>query len=224
MELLHTDTLLANDASLCLSAQQRELLNTATSEGRGVVAVTGHIGNWELLAQVLAASGLPLVSVARNTYDPRLTALLGEIRQRHGMELLWRRRRTGAFGSALRVIRTLRRKKMLALLIDQDPGPQNGVVVPFFGHHAATPSLAAALALKEGCPLVLGYLHRRKGGGYDLCIERINYDHLRDSSNEPDNLVRAEKSLTALLSARLECAIRLAPEQWVWFHHRWRQP
>jgi KDO2-lipid IV(A) lauroyltransferase len=86
--------------------------------------------------------------------------------------------------------------------------------VPFFGRPAFTPTIPAALALRTGAPVIFCW-HQRRGKRHQITAERLTYQ--RSGERQRDVL-----ALTGLLTARLEDVIRVAPEQWVWMHRRWR--
>lgn len=189
--------------------EDRRVLETALARGKGVVFVSGHVGNWELLARRVARAGYPSQSIAKETTDPRLTELVGRFRARGGVRSIWR----GQEGAARAMLRALKAGEILGLLIDQDTKVQS-VFVPFFGALAATPRAAADLALRTGAAVVVGFC-QRDGKGYRLTMEEVPV---------PEGLEREEAAvaLTAALSERIESAIRRAPEQWVWMHQRWK--
>ncbi|MEL6546929.1 MAG: hypothetical protein AAFQ82_20045, partial [Myxococcota bacterium] len=147
----------------------RALFEDALSEGRGVVAVSGHIGNWELCAQSIAAAGFPLSVIASPTYDPRLTRLIHGFRSRNGAQVLWRGDRT--VGKDM--LRVFKRNQVLAMLIDQDTKVQ-GAFVPFFGKPAHTPIAAAQLALRFKAPIIVGFVYHHHGD-YRYVFERFPY-------------------------------------------------
>ncbi|MCP3104735.1 lysophospholipid acyltransferase family protein [Myxococcus sp. K15C18031901] len=188
----------------------RQVLDAALARGKGVVFVTGHVGNWELLARRVARSGYPSQSIAKETSDPRLTELVGRFRARGGVRSIWR----GQDGAARAMLRALRSGEILGLLIDQDTKVQS-VFVPFFGRLAATPRAAADLAVRTGAAVVAGFCHRVEGGGYRLVMEEVPVPAVEDREE-------AALALTAALSERIEAAIRRTPEQWVWMHQRWK--
>ena len=188
-----------------LPEAEREMFREALAEGRGVVAVSGHIGNWELCAQSIAAAGFPLSVIASPTYDPRLTRLVHRVRSHNGADVLWRGDRT--VGKDM--LRVFKRNGVLAMLIDQDTKVQ-GAFVPFFGRPAHTPIAAAQLALRFQAPIIVGFVFH-DGRGYRYRFERFAYD--------PESTPR---DLTAALTERIESAIREEPAQWVWFHERWK--
>lgn len=209
MEWIHKETLLSEHPDLQLSAKHRQIFEEALGEENGVIAVTGHIGNWELLAQMVAKAQLPVVSVARPTYDPRLTRLVDSMRSTQGMKVLWR----GSSSSPRDILRVFKDNHILGLLIDQDTKVQS-TFVPFFGKPASTPTAAASLALRKKTPIIIGWLHRTEHG-FKPHFERYHYEV---SGDKPADV----QKITAEITARLEFAIREHPEQWVWLHKRWK--
>ncbi|HET9451454.1 MAG TPA: lysophospholipid acyltransferase family protein [Aggregicoccus sp.] len=205
------------EALVAWAPEDRAVLEGALARGRGVVFVSGHVGNWELLARRVARAGYPSQSIAKETSDPRLTRLVEEFRARGGVRSIWR----GHEGAVRQMLRALKAGEILGLLIDQDTRAQN-LFVPFFGTPAATPRAAADLALRTGAAVVVGFCQREGGeqpGGY-----RLRMEELPVPAPGPDAASReaAAYALTAALSARIEAAIRRAPEQWVWMHQRWK--
>ena len=209
MEWIHKETLLSQHPDLQLSEEHQLLFKQALSEEQGVIAVTGHIGNWELLAQMVAKAQFPVVSVARPTYDPRLTRWVDSMRSNQGMKVLWR----GSSSSPREILRVFKNNQILGLLIDQDTKVQS-TFVPFFGKPAATPTAAATLALRKNTPIIIGWLHRT-AHGFKPHFERYHYESTGDN---PADVRR----ITAEITQRLEFAIREHPEQWVWLHKRWK--
>lgn len=209
-ELLHLPRLLEGPDGVAFTDAQKALVHAAMQAGRGVVAVTGHIGNWELLAQTFAHAGIAAHTFAKPLYDPRLTAWVDRERRKHGLGVLWR----GAPGGVKDMLRVFRTGEMLALLIDQDT-QVDGCFVPFFGRPAHTPTAAASLALRFNAPILFFYTHRTKHG-HSLVVVPI--------PTRPDAERQAEvRRITTELSAQLQAAIEQAPAQWVWMHQRWKQ-
>jgi KDO2-lipid IV(A) lauroyltransferase len=184
-----------------------EALQDALAAGGGCLAITGHVGNWELLAARIAGLGLPLTVVARRVNDERFDALIRRFRGGAGMEILLRD--DPKFLGAVRD--ALARNHIVALLIDQD-SRGGGVFVPFFGRPAHTPPGAAILALRTRAPVVTVFIRRRPEGGHVIHFERFAVEG-------PSRIV----DLTARFTAAIEAAIRRAPAEWVWWHERWRR-
>src|SRR5919201_5652860 len=145
-----------------------EALDAALARGRGAIAVTGHVGNWELLAAWAAAIGYPITVVVRRVTDLRFHSLIVRFRAAAGVEILVRDapRFVAAVGDALR------RNRVVAMLIDQDTRGA-GVFVPFFGRLAHTPAGAAVLSLRARVPVVTVFIGRRAGGGHVVRVTRV---------------------------------------------------
>ena len=189
---------------------ERLLLERALARGRGVVFVSGHVGNWELLARRVALAGLPASTIAKESTDWRLTRMVERFRMQGRVESIWR----GQPGAAKRMLRVLKSGEILGLLIDQDTAVQS-VYVPFFGRPASTPRAAADLALRTGAAVVVGFCQRKEDGRYRLSMKEISPLQTGDANNDAVALTRA-------MTAEIEGAIRRTPEQWVWMHSRWK--
>jgi Kdo2-lipid IVA lauroyltransferase/acyltransferase len=185
-------------------------LDGALAEGRGALAVTGHVGNWELLAATIAEHGYGLSVVARRVNDVRFDALITRFRGDRGMEILNR----DAPDFLARVRAALARNHIVAILMDQD-SRGGGVFVPFFGRPAHTPPGAAVLALRTRAPVVTVFIRRRPEGGHVITFERVPIEHGAGRGQLT--------ALTARFTAAIEAAIRTSPAEWVWWHERWRR-
>lgn len=185
-------------------------LDTALAQGRGAIAVTGHVGNWELLAAWAAAVGYPITVIVRRVHDLRFHALIVGFRAAAGVEILVRD--DPRFLTAVR--EALQRNRVVAMLIDQDTRGA-GVFVPFFGRLAHTPPGAAVLALRARVPVVTVFIERRAEGGHVVRVAPVPADSARGREG-----VRA---LTTRLTAAIETQIRRSPAEWVWWHERWRR-
>ena len=191
----------------------RQRYQAALARGRGVILVSGHIGNWELLAAVLSPISGPLHAVARQTYDPRLTKLAHDHRTRAGFHLLWR----GDRPLKQNIYDVLAQGEVLLLMIDQDIKGVPGVFVDFFGQPAFTPRAPATMALKTGATLMVGHLVRLNGR-HVMDLQEVSVSAAADKPDREQAVV----DLIQQMSAYLERAIRAHPEQWVWLHQRWK--
>lgn len=167
------------------------------------VFVTGHFGNWELYGAAFRHIGIPLAPVARPPGEGRVARWLQGWRASQGQEII---PKNDALPLALRA---LRRGRCVAFLVDQAAG-RHGVAVPFFGRPALTYTAPAALALKLGVPLYAGYSTRLGDGIRYRC-------HAEPVAVQGDPV-----SLTRRINELLEGYVRAAPEQWWWFHRRFK--
>jgi KDO2-lipid IV(A) lauroyltransferase len=200
-----------------LAPGAEEVVRAAMAQGKGLVYVAGHVGNWELMAQRVPRLGpWPASTIAKATIDPGLNVLIEKARREGGVETLWREDPS----TARAMIRCFKRNEILGILIDQDTSVQ-GVFVPFFGRPAFTPRAAADLALRFRAPVIVGTCRRRGPNprdGHEVSAVEVAYD-----PDAPDREAEAVR-LTAACTAVLEGAIRRNPAEWVWMHERWKTP
>ena len=189
-----------------------DIVQAALGLGRGIILVTGHLGNWELAGAYLAARGVPVAAVVRHMANPRFDRYLNTTRASHGIRLMYD-------DEAVRgTPRTLRQGYLIAFLADQGVRGLASTFVPFFGRLAKTPRGPAVFALRLGAPLIFGASIRQPNGRYRLAFERVEVTDTGDREHDVDTIV-------ARYTAALERWVRVAPEQYFWHHRRWkRQP
>jgi KDO2-lipid IV(A) lauroyltransferase len=180
--------------------------------GRGVIFVTGHIGNWELLAALVARRGYDACVVATPVYDERIDQRLVAARAVHGVETI----RRGSASAARQLLSALRRNAVLGMLIDQDTDV-DGAFVPFFGRLAHTPIGAASLALRTDARVICGFLVREGTSRHRVVLDGP-VELVR--TGDPD---RDAAENTIRLTQLIERHIRAHPDQWIWFHRRWKR-
>lgn len=194
-----------------LEPEGRAAYDAALAEGRGVLVVTGHVGNWELAARGLVRHGYAVTAAAKRSHDPGLGDLVEELRASGGVVTLYR----GDRASELKMLRTLKGGGSLFLLMDVDTDVAS-VFAPFFGRPAKTPRAAAELALRLGAALFTGFIRREgPGRGHVLTLERLEVQGTGD--READVL-----RIAAAMNARIEAHVRQWPANWTWFHRRWK--
>ncbi|OGW45451.1 MAG: hypothetical protein A2078_08185 [Nitrospirae bacterium GWC2_57_9] len=188
-----------------------ENLRSALAQGRGVIFVTGHVGNWELLGHTVAA--LSSLSVVAAPIKPEpVNDMIVDLRARMGVRTILR----GRPGASRELIRVFKENRILGILIDQDTDVES-VFVEFMGKPAWTPSAAVSMSIKFSAPIVFGYIHREKNGRHTIRIEGPL--ELLRTGNDEQNLVMN----TQMLTKKIENGIMQDPVQWVWMHRRWRR-
>jgi Kdo2-lipid IVA lauroyltransferase/acyltransferase len=210
-EVINLDRLKREDLNRLVRFEGEASLKAAASLGRGVIFVTGHIGNWELLA-LAVAQRYPLAVVAAPIYDPRVEEIIIGLRSAHGIETLIRSRP----GYLRRLIAMLRKGGVVGLLMDQDT-ITDGVFVPFFHRKAYTPTGPASLAFRTGASVVVGFIVREGPDRHRILIEG---PLTLPRSGDDDRDVRDQ---TARFTKMIEAQIRRTPEQWIWMHRRWKR-
>ena len=181
----------------------------ALARGKGAIILTGHFGNWELLAASISAQVAPLTPIVRELRSARLNALVSSYRAQAGYATI--DRDTG-LRSALRC---LKRNQLLGIVADVDT-KVNGVFVDFFGKLAYTPYSPVAIALKTGAAILPSFIIRQPDGTHRAIIEPPLALE-RTAVNEEELVINTQKFTNII-----EGYIRRYPEQWVWMHERWK--
>lgn len=184
--------------------------NKDLNTGKGLIVATGHIGNWELVAQYMGCRGYRVNTIARTTFDPMLTEYLRRWRLQGGMRTIFR-----GTGSAVReMLRVFKRGEAIALLVDVDTRVPSSFV-PYFGRLAKTPRAPGDLALRTGAALWFGYTVRTGTCRHKLVLERM-------STEQTGNREQDSVAITAEITRRIEQVVAQHPDQWVWMHQRWK--
>jgi KDO2-lipid IV(A) lauroyltransferase len=200
-----------DDLKALIDVEGFEHFDNAMRQGRGVVAITGHIGNFELSAAYFGAiKKIPISVVGRKLYDPRLDELVVENRERFGMEVI------PSDASAKRVYSVLKRGRMLGVLMDLDSSRVAGYFVPFFGTPAKTAAGPIFIGRKTGSPVVPLALFRAENERYLLKILPAFEISITDNKEED------VKSALLRCNRALEELINHDPTQWAWIHNRWK--
>lgn len=186
-----------------------EHLDQAFANGRGLLMITCHFGNWELMGAWLAENGYRMSVVGTTLFDPRLDQILVEARDNAGYTNIARGKGTRD------ILRTLKKGDAVGMLIDQDT-KADGVFVNFFGRPAHTPSGPAVLARRLDVPIIPIFMYLKDDLTYHIeCLPALE---LVKSDNEAYDI----QTNTQKCSDAYEAMIRRFPEQWVWMHKRWK--
>jgi KDO2-lipid IV(A) lauroyltransferase len=209
VEFVRIPSLNYEKAITFINPENRERLDRCLEQGKGVILVTGHFGNWELMAAAGALAGYPISAVARPMNHSIWDKIINEIRQSSGLKVITRDR------SAFSIVKKLKRNEVIGILTDQNTRHQN-VFVDFFGMKAATTPGPAMLALKTGAVLIPAFMLRNGLGSHRLIIEEP-IEIVPTGDIEADTF-----ALTQKYTAALEKYVRQYPSQWLWLHRRWR--
>ncbi|MCG3134844.1 MAG: Lipid A biosynthesis lauroyltransferase [Planctomycetes bacterium] len=211
VEMLHFDREVARRGfDAVVVAPGAEAVGEALARGKGVIVVSGHLGNWEVIARVFARHGWPISTVYRSLDNPLLDAWVATLRSNHGQEMIEKH------GAAKALLRAVRKGRLVALLVDQGAG-RHGIDAPFFGAPASTIPTPAELALRTGAAIIVG-VPARIGPGFRHEFRLSTLEAAPTGDHEADVL-----RVTTEINRRLEDAIRARPEQWLWAHRRWKR-
>ncbi len=186
-----------------------ENLQAAVKNHKGVLVLTAHIGNWELLIMLAAMVGFPMSAIYRPLDFAPLDRFFVELRSRFGARMHPKVR------AMRKVLRSLKSNELVGILLDQNTGGQSAVFADFFGKPAGTNKGLALLARETMAPVIPAFLVR-EGDGY-----RAEFGPMIPLVKTDDKTKDIEAN-TAKYNQVLENFIRRYPEQWFWVHRRWK--
>ena len=181
----------------------------AKARGKGILGLSGHIGNWELMGAVTSQLGYDNYAVVKHLHNPKPDAFLWSARERLGVRQLSVR---DSYRDCLRILRKGGRGVMI---LDQNMRADRGVFVDFFGRPACTTPGLAILAAQTQSPVLPAYMIRNPDGTHTL---RFLPPIPPPADRNRETILEATQTYTRVL----EDIIRRHPDQWIWFHRRWR--
>jgi KDO2-lipid IV(A) lauroyltransferase len=189
---------------------QFQILDKLLAQRRGLIAVPGHLGNWEMCGYVASLLGYPLKSVARPLDNPLLNEMVDRIREKsgntiiHKWQVLWKLKKL------------LDRQGIVTMSVDQNGGV-SGVFAPLFGIRSSTITSPAELHLATRAPIVVATLNRHPDGVRHVFNVWDVIEFQKTGDYDADRL-----AIITRINAAYEKAIRSYPEQWLWVHRRWK--
>ncbi len=187
-----------------------EHFDKAYQISKGVIALTGHIGNFELLAAWFSLRGYKVSVIGRELYDPRLDRLLVQNREKVGVENI------PTTAGVKPIMKALKAGRALGVLADQDSSRVRGVFVDFFGRPARTPVGPILLPYKTGSPIIPMAVVRAGKNRYRIIVKPEV--KLAFSDDREKDIADVTQRCTQVL----ESIIRQHPDQWLWMHDRWK--
>lgn len=193
-----------------VDGDSREVLQEALSlsRDRGLIGLSFHFGNWELLGVAQRRLGFDVSFLVGQQRNRLVDRFINRLRSSHGLEIITRD------AAMRRIVRIARSGGIVCWLSDQDAGT-DGLVVDFFGYPASTPRGAAAFSVKLGMPILVGFMVRERGPDHRLVFGGLL--HPRDDLPREE----AELELTRRYTSLLEDMVRRHPELYWWPHRRW---
>jgi len=187
-----------------ISVNGTQYLKEALNENKGVLLVSGHFGLWELLLGWFGINKYSLLLIGQKQINIGADRFINELRKNNGTKILPRKSSLELMYSALE------NNDILALASDQD-AKKSGIFVNFFGVKASTPKGAALFHLKSKSPIIFVTCYMESINKYILNIQPIKIHNNSDI-----------ESITISYTRLLEDIIKKHPEQYFWFHRRWK--
>ena len=209
-EILWYPRMSCEQVSKSMHFDNPDVVRNAYKKGKGLLILTAHFGNWELLGGCLVVEfGFPVAGIARTQANRLVDRSINERRLRFGNKVI-------PMETSLReVMRALRAGEAVGIVADQ-AAPKENVLIEFFGTKLPTHQGPSVFSLKTGSPLVAVFSVRRPDGSYDAYVEEVPSADLTEYNDENvTELTRRHVKIT-------EDFIRRFPDQWMWMHKRWK--
>ena len=186
-------------------------INEKLKQGKGLVIISAHFGNWELLAYGGARiAGVPFNVIVKGQTNKILDKRINRVRQSAGNKMI-------EMNNAVReVLYLLRRNGIIAMLGDQTAPKENSVKVKFFADDVPTFEGAARFAIKTGAAVIFGASARKKDGTYDVIAREIDMSKYLEYNEE--NIKKFTQEHVNILAD----LIKTYPDHWLWFHKRFK--
>ncbi len=209
-EILYMQKMNRTEIVNMLNVDNADIIVKNYQYGNGVILLSAHFGNWELIAASMSARiNIPFHVVVKHQRNPYVDRKINSIRIKWGNEIV-------SLGISIRnIYKELKNKNLIAMVADQR-GPADGLRIKFFGIETAIYSGPAILAIKTGAPLIYGITIRQPDFSYKVILEKINLVDLPDDEEEK------VKEISQRLASFLEKYVRQYPEQWLWMHKIWK--
>ena len=181
----------------------KEYLIKALNGKRGTILVSAHFGSWEILGHWFGTNNYPLVGIAQKQKNKGANLFFEEKRQLSGIKQVYRKSSMDSLYDILNA------NKILGLVSDQD-AKGKGVFVDFFNKPASTHKGAALFHLNTNASLIFGICIQKNIGEYKVEFIPVN----------PEK--KSVEAITQLYTTIIEESIKKYPEQYFWFHNRWK--
>ena len=185
-------------------------VEAARAQGKGVLVLIAHFGNYALLAlQVPKLFGYPLSVIAKPLRNETLNALWWDLQRKAGVNGIPAR---NAYRAS---VRALKDNGLVGFMLDQNRPADQAVFVDFFGQPAATTPGLAVMSAHTGAPVLPVFIRRLPNGRNMVEVQP-------PIEPPPDRQPETIRTFTETCTKTIEDEIRRYPEQWLWWHKRWK--
>jgi len=187
-----------------------ENYEAARTKGKGIIFLSGHCGNWELMSLTLSSLfGKELSGIVRSQNNPYFNKMVERMRSRYNSRLIYKK------GAMKAILAALKKKEMVGIMADQAVFPNEGYLIDVLGRKAWAAKAPVIIARKSGAALVPVFIYREG----EQHIITFYPEHVLDSDTDEAGI----KKDTEALSRYVEDFIVAHPTQWYWVHRRWKR-
>jgi len=210
LQVLRSSKMSISEMEKIVSFENREIVDKALQEGKPIIFVSAHYGNWELGATALSALITPTTSIHKKMNDGYFDAYLMKSRTKFNMTMAEKK------GAIKHLVKALKQGKSLSMMIDQNVNPRDGIFIDFLGAKATQTSAPAFLARKFDLKIIPLMINTSPEKEHVVTIFKpITVDKTDDA--EADILKATQEQADVLAKA-----IKAYPEPWFWCHKRWK--
>jgi KDO2-lipid IV(A) lauroyltransferase len=188
----------------------QDTLKLLIAKNQGLIMLTGHYGNWEILGYVLGTLGFDTTSIARPLDNPYVNDWLLGVREKKGQKIIDKK------GATTDVTALLGQGGTVCFIADQNAGSK-GIFVDFFGRKASTYKSIGLLAMEYEVPVIIGYARRVNDQFFfEVGVQDVIWPDDWKAQDDP------LRYITQRYTNGIEDFVRADPGQYLWVHRRWK--
>jgi KDO2-lipid IV(A) lauroyltransferase len=210
IELMLIPFLSREEINRVMKKDNIEIIKNKFLENKGLITLSAHFGNWELLASSVSSHvDVKFHIIVKSLRNPFVDKWMNSARTKWMNEII-------PLGVAVRKsFQVLKEKGARAILGDQR-GPEEGIKMIFFGKETSVYTGPAVFSLRTGAPILVVFCIRQPDYSYKIDVHEINHENLPEDENA--QIIEITRRYISLL----EEYIKQYPEQWLWMHKRWK--
>ncbi|MDR3112634.1 MAG: lysophospholipid acyltransferase family protein [Elusimicrobiota bacterium] len=208
VEIIFFPTMSDEQLQKLMIIENEHLIDEALSKNNGGIIMSAHFGNWELTALSFSKK-YPLSVIVANQSNKFIDSMIDKIRTKQGFNTISRDNRP-----AKKIFKALNRNELVAILADQDAG-KNGIFIPFLDRLSSMPRGPALFAIRAKCPVIVALGIRQDDG-----VMRVTF--FETPNFDTGNIENDIRLINTFYAKKLEEFILKAPQQWFWFHKKWK--
>lgn len=210
VEILYLPWMKKEEMLSSVEIKNLQLINQKHQEGKGVILLSAHFGNWEYIAASASLQVNKKFSIiVKNQRNKLVNDWMNRMRTRWLNEVI-------PLGVSVRNVYSVLKNNGIAAMVADQRGPEEGLKLEFFGKKTSVYTGPAVLSLKTAAPIIFGIPVRQKDYSYKAELIEL------DQSNLPDDYDEKVKIITQRMISYLEKIISEYPGQWLWMHRRWK--
>ena len=212
IEFLRFQEINANNLNQFVTFHGLEHLDQAYKQQKGVLALAGHIGSWELLPAAICLSGYRGSLLVKNARQKSIDNFLTKQRTHSGLKIL------SGKNVMKEILSSIKAGEIIGMVFDQSATAADGIIAPFFNRPASTYKSLALLSLRTKAAIVPMYIYRDKNFHHHIVYKPA----IQHPAADINNIEKTMLERTIQYNKFLEAAITAHPDQWTWTHNRWK--